>query len=283
MILVDTTIVTVATPAIIGELDAEVNEVVWVTSAYLLAYAVPVLITGRLGDRFGQEPLPDRPDGLHPLVAVVRPDRHHRDPDPRARFQGLGAAMMTPADDGDHHPDLPLRAARRGDGALGRHRRRGHAGGPDPRRRTRRRARLGVDLLHQHPRRPSASRSPGLVPAPDPRPTASTGWASPSPASACSCWCSASRRAISTTGAPSVGPSPCSARHRRPVVFAVFVLWQARNRNEPLVPLGLFRDRNFCLSNIAITVMGFSFTASPSRSCSTPRWCAASPPPSRRC
>src|SRR5690242_16583492 len=53
MILVDTTIVTVATPAIIEDLGADVNEVVWVTSAYLLAYAVPVLITGRLGDRFG--------------------------------------------------------------------------------------------------------------------------------------------------------------------------------------------------------------------------------------
>src|SRR3954470_17814791 len=53
MILVDTTIVTVATPAIMSDLDADVNAVVWVTSAYLLAYAVPVLITGRLGDRFG--------------------------------------------------------------------------------------------------------------------------------------------------------------------------------------------------------------------------------------
>ena len=57
MILVDTTIVTVATPAIIADLHADVNSVVWVTSAYLLAYAVPVLITGRLGDRFGPKNL----------------------------------------------------------------------------------------------------------------------------------------------------------------------------------------------------------------------------------
>ena len=57
MILVDTTIVTVATPAIISDLHADVNSVVWVTSAYLLAYAVPVLITGRLGDRFGPKNL----------------------------------------------------------------------------------------------------------------------------------------------------------------------------------------------------------------------------------
>src|ERR1700755_2198269 len=57
MILVDTTIVSVATPAIIDDLHADVNSVVWVTSAYLLAYAVPVLITGRLGDRFGPKRL----------------------------------------------------------------------------------------------------------------------------------------------------------------------------------------------------------------------------------
>src|SRR6186997_1494521 len=56
MILVDTTIVSVANPAIKAALDPEtsnLDNVVWVTSAYLLAYAVPLLITGRLGDRFG--------------------------------------------------------------------------------------------------------------------------------------------------------------------------------------------------------------------------------------
>src|ERR1700748_2415598 len=53
MILVDTTIVSVATPTILTALNTDVNAVVWVTSAYLLAYAVPLLITGRLGDRCG--------------------------------------------------------------------------------------------------------------------------------------------------------------------------------------------------------------------------------------
>jgi EmrB/QacA subfamily drug resistance transporter len=44
-------------------------------------------------------------------------------------------------------------------------------------------------------------------------------------------------------------------------VLGLFVFWQSRNRNEPLVPLGLFRDRNFSLANVAISVMGFSITA----------------------
>src|SRR5699024_3939809 len=44
MVLVDQTIVAVATPALIEDLHADVNDVLWVTSAYLLAYAVPVLI-----------------------------------------------------------------------------------------------------------------------------------------------------------------------------------------------------------------------------------------------
>lgn len=55
MILLDQTIVAVATPHFQHDLHASLNSVVWVTSIYLLAYAVPLLVTGRLGDRFGHK------------------------------------------------------------------------------------------------------------------------------------------------------------------------------------------------------------------------------------
>ena len=104
MILIDTTIVSVANPAIMKGLDlgTDYNAVIWVTSAYLLAYAVPLLITGRLGDRFGPKNLylvglviftlasawcgfsgvlPGGGIGMLIAARVV---------------QGLGAALMTP-------------------------------------------------------------------------------------------------------------------------------------------------------------------------------------------
>src|SRR5690348_1849389 len=97
MILVDATIVSIATPAIMTAFGANVDAVVWVTSAYLLAYAVPLLITGRLGDRFGPKrlylsglvvfTLASLGCGLSGTVAMLIAARV---------LQGLGAALMAP-------------------------------------------------------------------------------------------------------------------------------------------------------------------------------------------
>ncbi len=97
MILVDTTIVTVAIPRMQEDLDADLTSLLWVTSAYLLAYAVPLLITGRLGDRYGLKAVYvvglfvftasslwcGLADGVEMLILA-------------RVVQGLGAGLMTP-------------------------------------------------------------------------------------------------------------------------------------------------------------------------------------------
>ncbi len=51
------------------------------------------------------------------------------------------------------------------------------------------------------------------------------------------------------------------------VVLVLFVAWQwlleRRGGGEPLLPLGLFKDRNFSLGNTAIMAVGFTVTAFP--------------------
>ncbi|MGB8388092.1 MFS transporter [Mycobacterium sp.] len=57
MIMVDSTIVAIANPTIMADLRIGYDTVVWVTSAYLLGYAVVLPVSGRLGDRFGPKNL----------------------------------------------------------------------------------------------------------------------------------------------------------------------------------------------------------------------------------
>lgn len=53
MNLLDLTIVNVAVPVLIVDLDASAQEVQWVVTAYLLAVAVAIPVSGWAGDRFG--------------------------------------------------------------------------------------------------------------------------------------------------------------------------------------------------------------------------------------
>ncbi|WP_181772469.1 MFS transporter [Amycolatopsis pittospori] len=52
VLLLDTTIVAVASPRIQSDLGGDVTGLFWVTAAYLLAFSVPLLLAGRLGDLF---------------------------------------------------------------------------------------------------------------------------------------------------------------------------------------------------------------------------------------
>jgi EmrB/QacA subfamily drug resistance transporter len=97
MIMLDSTIVTVAIPAMLSGLRANLNEVVWVNSVYLLANTVPLLLTGRLGDRFG----PKRVLVVGLVVFTGASLWSGLATSPGAliaarAIQGLGAAAMTP-------------------------------------------------------------------------------------------------------------------------------------------------------------------------------------------
>ena len=255
MILVDLTIVTVATPTIIDKLDASVNEVVWVTSAYMLAYAVPVLITGRLGDRYGSKrlyligltvfTLASLWCGLTGTVGMLIVARV---------VQGLGASLMTPQTMAIITRIFP--AAERGKAMA--------VWG----------ATAGIAMV-------VGPVLGGVL-------TDGLGWEwifFVNVPVGILAFAMAWKRVpslptnehrfdwlgVALSGAGlfllAFGVQEGHQKHWAGwilamiiggvVLLAAFVLWQARNKQEPLVPLKLFRDRNFSVSNVAITVMGF--------------------------
>ena len=57
MIMLDTTIVNVAIPAMSAGLKISLDGILWVLNAYILVYAVLLITAGRLGDLYGQRNL----------------------------------------------------------------------------------------------------------------------------------------------------------------------------------------------------------------------------------
>ena len=262
MILVDTTIVSVANPAIKAALDpstSNLDNVVWVTSAYLLTYAVPLLVTGRLGDRFGPKNIYLIGLAIFTLASLACGLSGSLEMLILARAaQGLGAALMTPQTMAVITRTFP--AERRG-AAMG-------LWG----------ATAGVATLVG----PLAG---GLL-------VDGFGWE----------WIffvNIPVGIIAFVLAVRLVPQLETHPHRFDVlgvvlsavalfhivfglqegqhyewaawvwvmivagvaVLAVFVWTQARTKSEPLVPLELFRDRNFAISNLAIAAVGFTVTS----------------------
>jgi EmrB/QacA subfamily drug resistance transporter len=262
MILVDTTIVSVANPAIKAALDPNSNNldnVVWVTSAYLLTYAVPLLITGRLGDRFGPKNIyltglaiftvASLACGLATSLEVLIVAR---------AVQGLGAALMTPQTMAVITRTFPAQRRGAAMGLWG--------------------ATAGVATLVG----PLAG---GLL-------VDGLGWE----------WIFFINIPVGVIGfiaALVLVPQLPKTAHKFDIlgvvlsavglflivfglqegehyswaawiwamvvagvaVMGVFIWTQARSKGEPLVPLDLFRERNFSVANVAIAAVGFTVTS----------------------
>jgi len=264
MILIDTTIVSVANPRIMEGLNTDINSVIWVTSAYLLAYAVPLLITGRLGDRFGPKRLYLSGLVVFTLASLWCGLSGDVEMLILARvFQGFGAAMMTPQTMAVITRIFPPDRRGAAMGIWGATAGMATLVGPI----------LGgvlvdglgwewiffinvpvgiagfflalryVPALSTHPHKFDI---PGVL-------------------------LSAVGLFLLVFGIQEgetydwgtiAGPITVWGLIISGIaVLVVFVVWQKVNKGEPLLPLSLFKDRNFSLANIGITTVGFTVTA----------------------
>jgi EmrB/QacA subfamily drug resistance transporter len=264
MILVDSTIVSVATPAIMEGLDADVTSVVWVTSSYLLTYAVPLLVTGRLGDRFGPRTVYLAGLAVFTVASLWCGTTGTIDQLIVARaVQGLGASMMTPQTMAVITRTFPADQRGRAMSLWG--------------------AVAGVATLVGPILGGVLVDSLGwewifFINVPVGVIGLALAWRLVPHLETHSHRFDLLGVALSAVGmfllvfglqegeaydwGTITGPvTVWRLIGAGVVVMAVFLWWQARNRSEPLVSLALFRDRNFSLANVGITTIGFAITA----------------------
>ena len=97
MILLDTTIVNIAIPAMISGLNSSLDQILWVVNAYLLAYAVLLITAGRLGDFFGPRRLFAIGLAIFTVASALCGLAQDGNQLIAARIlQGIGGAILTP-------------------------------------------------------------------------------------------------------------------------------------------------------------------------------------------
>lgn len=97
LVLLDTTIVNTAAPNIMSTLGAGIDEILWVLNGYLLAFASLLIVFGRLGDLAGPRNLFIAGLGLFTVMSVLCALSQGSGLLISARVgQGLGAAMLVP-------------------------------------------------------------------------------------------------------------------------------------------------------------------------------------------
>lgn len=97
MIGLDTTVVNIAIPDIQKSLGSDLNNLVWVANVYAVCYSVPLLLTGRLGDRYGHKKVFQWGLLVFTMASVACAFAPSVQALITARaIQGLGAALMTP-------------------------------------------------------------------------------------------------------------------------------------------------------------------------------------------
>jgi len=97
MILLDTTIVYVATPSMLTNLHASLDAVLWVFNGYLLSYAVLLITAGRLGDIFGPKRMFLAGLALFTLASAACGLSSDANTLIAARvLQGVGGALLSP-------------------------------------------------------------------------------------------------------------------------------------------------------------------------------------------
>ncbi|WP_324291114.1 MFS transporter [Mycobacterium sp. Aquia_213] len=259
MTLIDWTAVSVANPSIMTALHTDYDSVVWVTSAYLLGFAVPLLVAGRLGDQFGPKTIYlvglavftaaslwcGLADSIQMLVAA-------------RVVQGVGAAFLTPQvlsmitrvfPSGRRGVATSLRGAVVGIATLA-----GPLAGG-----------VLVDELDWHwiffVNVPIGILAFGLgvwlIPVlPKSRHNFDVIGVLLS-AVGLFLIVFALQEAPSQHGAPWIWGMFAAGL----VTMAAFVCWQATNKGEPLIPLRVFSDRNYSVSSLGVGVLAFAWTA----------------------